>query len=149
MSGTWSEWDVFGAPTHSQTLSNAEKGFRIGATGVILELDHKFTVVKKLKLVGTPAKIGNSELRRSAHELEVAKFEGARLQTVSGIRGQVKKAQVGGKGLFRASFEDKILMSGTQDNSPLPLLLLHFISSRSPGSCLFIRFEDLVMFKTL
>jgi ribosome biogenesis protein BMS1 len=90
--------------------------FRLCVTGVVVELNTEFKVMKKLKLIGDPYKImKNTAFIKGMFNssLEVAKFIGAQIKTVSGIRGSIKKAVKDGApdGSYRATFEDKILKS--------------------------------------
>ncbi|KAJ8605900.1 hypothetical protein CTAYLR_004189 [Chrysophaeum taylorii] len=88
--------------------------FRACMVGVATRMASTSTVVKKLKLQGTPLKIERNTAfvgGTFGSQLEAAKFEGATVKTVSGVRGSIKKALREPPGAFRATFEDKILPS--------------------------------------
>jgi len=118
---------VFYAPTYAvgtpflgisdlTTDGDAVSNFRICSTGVIVEMNSQFKVMKKLKLIGEPYKVmKNTAFIKGmfTSAVEVAKFTGASLKTVSGIRGSIKRVvkDTQRPGAFRATFEDKILMS--------------------------------------
>ncbi len=98
-----------------QSIDEKWEKFRVSGTGVVLGFSQNYRIKKKLKLVGEPFKIyKNTALIKGMFnsDIEVAKFTSAKIRTVSGIRGQIKKAvKEGQEGSFRAAFEDKIIMS--------------------------------------
>ncbi len=95
--------------------NTTDDNFRICGTGDVVEVNQSFEIVKKLKLIGDPEEIykKTANIKNMFNSnLEVARYIGAKIQTVSGIRGIIKK-QLNTKpeGRFRATFEDKILKS--------------------------------------
>ncbi|GFR33485.1 ribosome biogenesis protein BMS1 homolog [Trichonephila clavata] len=97
-----------------QSVSEIPLNFRIALVGSIVEVNQVTNVVKKLKLKGYPREVFKKTAfikSMFTSPLEVAKYEGAAIRTVSGIRGLIKKALHTPPGDFRAKFEDKILMS--------------------------------------
>ena len=99
-----------------QSINDSMDKFRVALTGSVIGFSQDYDVKKKLKLVGEPFKIfKNSAFVKNmfTSDLELHRFIGAQIKTVSGIRGQIKApvAKQGPAGSFRATFEDKILKS--------------------------------------
>eukprot|EP00879_Flechtneria_rotunda_P022749 GHRR01024026.1.p1 GENE.GHRR01024026.1~~GHRR01024026.1.p1 ORF type:complete len:478 (+),score=212.24 GHRR01024026.1:23-1435(+) len=94
--------------------------WRIAATAVVLEQEAELRVVKKLKLVGAPINVAKHSAfvgGMFTSQLEAARFEGAAVTTVSGIRGTIKKA-------IRAGGLSVVTCLNSKD------LLLHLEASR-------------------
>lgn len=79
----------------TQTIKEDLKKFRVAGSGMIMEINKSFEIMKKIKLIGEPYKI----LKNTAFikgmfnsSIEVSKYIGAQIKTVSAIRGQIKKA---------------------------------------------------------
>ena len=94
--------------------------FRIALTGTITAQskgkEKEWAIVKKLKLIGHPYKIFKHTAfikDMFSSSTEVARFINASVRTVSGIRGAIKAAITtqGHDGMFRATFEDRIVAS--------------------------------------
>jgi ribosome biogenesis protein BMS1 len=87
--------------------------YRISASGLVIEGAEKMKILKKIKLVGEPTKVHDKTAFIKGmfnSDLEVEKCLHARIQTVSGIAGEIKKAHKDA-GEFRATFGHKIQMS--------------------------------------
>lgn len=123
-----------------QSVREITLNFRIAAVGSITEVDHVTNIVKKLKLKGYPKEVfKNTAFIKDmfTSPLEVTKYQGAAIRTTSGLRGQIKKA-LRTPGEFRATFEDKILMSDivflrTWVNVPIPRFCIPVTSLLLPS----------------
>eukprot|EP00998_Keelungia_sp_KM082_P005522 NODE_183_length_2395_cov_23.454145_g178_i0.p1 GENE.NODE_183_length_2395_cov_23.454145_g178_i0~~NODE_183_length_2395_cov_23.454145_g178_i0.p1 ORF type:complete len:731 (+),score=264.71 NODE_183_length_2395_cov_23.454145_g178_i0:271-2193(+) len=103
-----------GLVAFQDVMDDSDMKFRAIASGYSMQADDKSCVVKKLRLTGVPLKVSkNTAFIKNMFNspVEVAMFEGAGIRTVSQIRGVIKKAIPGKNGIFRATFQDKILMS--------------------------------------
>ena len=97
-------------PTHD----NAVTAFRIPATGYTVSAGPSTAIVKKLKLTGHPDMIQKTTVfvkGMFTSDVEAAKFVGAKVKAVSGLRGIIKRAIKGKDGLVRCTFEDKLMKS--------------------------------------
>jgi len=87
-----------------------QASFRVSATGTVLGMNAQFTVQKKLKLQGYPQNIKKNTCfikGMFSSDVEASRFIGAKVRTVSKIRGMIKKPH-GTKGDVRCTFEDRV-----------------------------------------
>ncbi|KAI3841788.1 hypothetical protein MKX03_030209, partial [Papaver bracteatum] len=70
------------------------EAFRVAAKAVILDPKSAMKIMKEIKQKGTPLKLfkRKTALINFTRETEVSKYKGQPIQTLSGIRGKVKKA---------------------------------------------------------
>lgn len=117
---------------------------RICATGDLLEVNQSFSIMKKLKLIGEPLKIEKKTafikgMFNSA--LEVSKYIGAEIRTVSGIRGQIKKQEN-----YSGSISN--LMPKSKDSKDVEnqeLDTMNMDSNINKGGCFRATFEDKIL----
>ena len=98
----------------SESIETKRPRFRLTLSGYTMEIATTSRIVKKLKIVGYPHKISKNTVfvkDMFSSSSEAVRFEGAKLRTVSGIRGAIKKAVATQDGMVRCSFEDKLLRS--------------------------------------
>lgn len=119
---------------------------RICATGDLLEVNQSFSIMKKLKLIGEPLKIEKKTafvkgMFNSA--LEVSKYIGAEITTVSGIRGQIKKQEnfSGNISNLIPKIKDKEVKG--VDSEELDTVNLE--SNINKGGCFRATFEDKIL----
>ncbi|KAI3843789.1 hypothetical protein MKX03_017986 [Papaver bracteatum] len=106
-------WGPLAPPfTTIAVVQSNKEAFRVAAKALILDFNPAMKIVKEIKQKGTPLKLfkRKTALINFTPETEVSKYKGRPVQTLSGIRGKVKKATKR-EGIAKCAFRYKIGMS--------------------------------------